>query len=66
MTSGPDLDFVRELIACVRKPVIAEGRFHAPEQAAQALALGAHSVCVGGAITRPQDITRRFVAAMRD
>ena len=60
----PDLDFVRELVARVRKPVIAEGRFHTPEQGAQALALGAHAVCVGGAITRPQDTTRRFVKAI--
>jgi putative N-acetylmannosamine-6-phosphate epimerase len=63
-TDGPDLDFVAELAQRVRKPVIAEGRFTLPEQVAQALALGAHAVCVGGAITRPQDITRRFVRSL--
>jgi putative N-acetylmannosamine-6-phosphate epimerase len=62
MSDGPDLDFVAELVQRARKPVIAEGRFTLPEQVAQALALGAHAVCVGGAITRPQDITRRFVS----
>ncbi len=61
MTDGPDLDFVRELADRVTKPIIAEGRFYLPEQVAQAMALGAHAVCIGGAITRPQDITRRFV-----
>jgi len=66
LTEGPDLDFVRELVARVHTPVIAEGRFYTPEQAAQALALGAHAVCVGGAITRPQDTTRRFIKAMTD
>jgi putative N-acetylmannosamine-6-phosphate epimerase len=64
MTDGPDLDFVAELVQRARKPVIAEGRFYQPEQVAQAFALGAHAVCVGGAITRPQDITRRFVRAL--
>jgi N-acylglucosamine-6-phosphate 2-epimerase len=62
MTAGPDLDFVQQLVAQFTQPVIAEGRFYLPEQVATALALGAHAVCVGGAITRPQDITRRFTA----
>ncbi len=65
MTAGPDLAFVQQLVAQFTLPIIAEGRFGLPEQAAQALLLGAHAVCVGGAITRPQDITRRFVAAIQ-
>lgn len=64
-TAGPDLDFVQQLVAQFTQPVIAEGRFTLPEQVTQALALGAHAVCVGGAITRPQDITRRFVSAIQ-
>ncbi|MCS6848853.1 MAG: N-acetylmannosamine-6-phosphate 2-epimerase, partial [Anaerolineae bacterium] len=63
MTDGPDLAFVAELAGRLTKPIIAEGRFYLPEQVAHALALGAHAVCIGGAITRPQDITRRFVVA---
>ncbi|GIV84503.1 MAG: putative N-acetylmannosamine-6-phosphate 2-epimerase [Candidatus Roseilinea sp.] len=61
MTDGPDLDFVAALAGRVMKPIIAEGRFYRPDQAARAMTLGAHAVCVGGAITRPQDIARRFV-----
>lgn len=61
MTDGPDLAFVSELAGRVTQPIIAEGRFYLPEHVARALALGAHAVCIGGAITRPQDITRRFV-----
>jgi len=45
-------------------PVIAEGNVETPEMAAHCLALGAHAVVVGGAITRPQQITRRFVNAI--
>lgn len=60
--SGPDLVLVAELVRRVSVPVLAEGRYHTPEQAAAALAEGATAVVVGGAITRPQEITRRFVA----
>jgi putative N-acetylmannosamine-6-phosphate epimerase len=62
MTDGPDIEFVRELAGRATRPIIAEGRFHSPEQVRQALALGAHAVCIGGAITRPESITRRFVS----
>jgi N-acylglucosamine-6-phosphate 2-epimerase len=58
---GPDLEFVAEVVRRVRLPVVAEGRYHEPHQAAQAMQLGAHAVVVGSAITRPEDITRRFV-----
>lgn len=63
---GPDLDLVRRLVARnLPIPVIAEGRIHTPEQARAALDAGAFAVVVGGAITRPQQITARFVAAIR-
>lgn len=61
---GPDLDLIRDLVAATHTPVVAEGRFVEPGQAAQALRLGAYAVVVGGAITRPQEITRRFVAQL--
>jgi len=62
---GPDLDLVRRLIALrLPIPVIAEGRIHAPEQARAALDAGAFAVVVGGAITRPQQIARRFADAL--
>ena len=48
----------------LRVPLLAEGRYHTPEQVKQALTYGALAVIVGGAITRPQEITRRFVAAL--
>lgn len=61
---GPDLDFISELAASTPLPVIAEGRFFEPAQVAEALARGALAVVVGAAITRPQEITRRFVQAL--
>ncbi|MBX7244814.1 MAG: N-acetylmannosamine-6-phosphate 2-epimerase [Candidatus Sumerlaeaceae bacterium] len=59
-SEGPDYELLRELLSRSTVPVIAEGRFHYPDQAAEALRLGAYAVVVGGAITRPQEITRRF------
>lgn len=64
-TEGPDFDLLREMLQQVNVPVFAEGRFHTPEQVAQALAMGCYAVVVGGAITRPQEITARFAAAVR-
>ncbi|MGP3593422.1 N-acetylmannosamine-6-phosphate 2-epimerase [Vagococcus sp. WN89Y] len=59
-----DCRYLQEMLAAVRIPVIAEGNVDTPQTAARCLALGAHAVVVGGAITRPQQITRRFVDAL--
>ena len=61
----PDFGLIQQLAAQLRLPVIAEGRIATPEQATRALALGAFAVVVGGAITRPQQITARFVAGIK-
>ncbi len=62
--TGPDLELVRRLAGVLGVPLVAEGRYHDPDQVVQALATGASTVVVGGAITRPQEITRRFVGAI--
>jgi N-acylglucosamine-6-phosphate 2-epimerase len=54
---------LQALIASLKIPVIAEGHVQQPEDVSKALGLGAHAVLVGSAITRPQTITARFVAA---
>jgi N-acylglucosamine-6-phosphate 2-epimerase len=61
---GPDLELVEALAAAVAVPVVAEGRIATPQEAAQALARGAHSVVVGTAITAPTALTRNFVKSM--
>ncbi|EPR9024977.1 N-acetylmannosamine-6-phosphate 2-epimerase [Cronobacter dublinensis] len=62
----PENDFalLKDVLAAVALPVIAEGNVDTPERAARCLSLGAHAVVVGGAITRPQQITRRFTDAL--
>jgi N-acylglucosamine-6-phosphate 2-epimerase len=61
---GPDFELLQKLVSNLKIPVVAEGRITTPEQAAQALHLGAFAVVVGTAITRPQWITAQFVRRM--
>lgn len=59
-----DFDFVHELAETCPAKVIAEGHIHYPEQAVKALEAGAFALVVGGAITRPAEITARFTGAI--
>lgn len=61
---GPDYELVENLVKNTTIPVIAEGRVHYPEQAANMIKKGVHAVVVGGAITRPLEITQRFMSAI--
>ena len=61
-----DFDFVAKLAKECPAKVIAEGHIHYPEQARKALEAGAYALVVGGAITRPAEITARFTAAIKD
>lgn len=60
----PDFPLIEQLVQQVSIPVVAEGHIHLPEQAAACLRVGAWCVVVGTAITRPQEITHRFVKEM--
>lgn len=62
----PNYELVRQMVAELPCPVIAEGRVHTPEQARHMLEIGAWAVVVGGAITRPLEIANRFMAAVKD
>jgi N-acylglucosamine-6-phosphate 2-epimerase len=64
---GPDLDLVIALHAALPDvPIVAEGRYRRPEQAAAALAAGATAVAVGTAITDPVWITQSFATAVAE
>lgn len=56
-----DFEFVKTVVSQVKIPVIAEGNILTPEMARRVLEIGVYAVVVGGAITRPQLITERFV-----
>ena len=63
-TEGPDLELLSALVAEISAPIVAEGRFDAPDLVAEAFRRGAHAVVVGTAITNPREITRNFVRAI--
>lgn len=61
-----DYAVLKEIIKAVKNAkVIAEGNVITPEIARSILDMNVHAVVVGGAITRPQQITKRFVDAMQ-
>ncbi len=60
---GPDLALVAKLTRHGR--TIAEGRYGTPAQARSAFRRGAWAVVVGSAITRPDNLTRRFLSQLR-
>ena len=62
----PDFDMLKKLVDSLDIPVIAEGGIWEPAQLKQAFDLGCHSAVVGSAITRPRDITRHFIAAIKE
>jgi putative N-acetylmannosamine-6-phosphate epimerase len=58
-----DWPFVESLASTLSVPVVLEGHVTSPDEVRRALQMGVHAVVVGSAITRPQTITERFVAA---
>lgn len=59
-----DFAILKEMLQHISTPIVAEGNILTPEMAARCLELGVYSVVVGGAITRPQQITERFIYEM--
>ena len=68
-TSGKDIaddDFalLDELLKVIQRPLIVEGNIDTPEKLERVMKKGAYATVVGSAITRPQLITQKFVAAL--
>ena len=61
---GPNFPLINSLVEH-GLDVIAEGKIHTPQEASQVRDMGVIAVVVGGAITRPQEITQRFVEKLR-
>ena len=59
-----DFRILREIIAKAKHKVIAEGNVNTPQKVKRVIELGAYSVVVGSAITRPQLITREFAEVL--
>ena len=65
-TPLPDFNLMKRYKEELGATVIAEGGIWVPEQLVEAFANGAHAAVVGTAITRPMDITKRFVNALEN
>lgn len=63
--SLPPYGMIKTLVHECGKPVVAEGNISTPEQLRHAMDIGVLTVVVGSAITRPLEITKRFVAALK-
>ncbi|MEK5333170.1 MULTISPECIES: N-acetylmannosamine-6-phosphate 2-epimerase [unclassified Lysinibacillus] len=61
----PDLELIKRLIQSFPIPVIAEGGIWTPDELKRVFDLGVHTAVVGTAITRPMEITKRFVSAIQ-
>lgn len=59
--SKPDIELIKSLRESIKIPIIAEGNIDSPENTMKCLEAGAWAIVVGGAITRPQLITKKFV-----
>lgn len=61
-----DFQFLKDVLQSVDAKVIAEGNVITPDMYKRVMDLGVHCSVVGGAITRPKEITKRFVQVMED
>lgn len=58
----PDIEFTKKLLSSITKSqVIFEGGISSPQDLAEVLATGTKMVVIGGAITRPLNIVRRYM-----
>jgi N-acylglucosamine-6-phosphate 2-epimerase len=63
---GPNLLLISALAKELNIPVIAEGKINTPCDLRDVLDAGAYCAVVGGAITRPLQITKKFTSVLRE
>jgi len=62
----PDLQLISDLVKLNAGPVIAEGGYRDLIDCKKAFELGAHAICIGGAITDPWNSTKYFVTGLAE
>lgn len=61
----PNIKLVKELVNGIKIPIITEGGVWEPKDANDAMNNGSYAVVIGTAITRPREITKRFVESIK-
>lgn len=61
----PDFELVENLVKTVKTPVIAEGKIFGEDNLTKMAKLKPFSIVIGGAITRPQLITEKYVNILK-
>ncbi|NOU65794.1 putative N-acetylmannosamine-6-phosphate 2-epimerase [Paenibacillus sp. LMG 31461] len=61
----PNFELAQKLVTTLSVPIIAEGGISTPEELKRLFDLGIYSAVVGSIITRPMEITKRFVKAIQ-
>lgn len=62
--STPNFNMIEKIVKNSQTPIIAEGNIKTPEQLKKAFDLGVYAAVIGSAITRPLEITKRFLKSM--
>lgn len=63
---GPNFALLKKCVDTLKVPIIAEGKINTPEELRRVFEeCGVYCAVVGGAITRPQQITARFVSTLK-
>jgi N-acylglucosamine-6-phosphate 2-epimerase len=60
----PDVELIEKLVKDIKVPIIAEGGIWDPEDLKVVFDRGVHTAVVGTAITRPMEITKKFINAI--
>jgi N-acylglucosamine-6-phosphate 2-epimerase len=63
-TKLPDISLVERSVKELNVPIIAEGGIWTPEDLKAVFDRGVHTAVVGSAITRPMEITKKFIQAI--
>lgn len=63
---GPNIELLEKLVRDIKIPIIAEGRINTPDDLSRVMAVNVHAAVVGGAITRPQLITKKFASVLEN
>lgn len=61
----PDLELIERIVHDFDTPIIAEGGISTPEELKEVFDTGVFCTVLGSAITRPMEITKRFVSAVK-